>query len=144
MFLARLKNFIATTGALLLALFLLLCIWVPSRDTFHGIEGKRTYYLYSPSSQATIKNSLTLREFFSVRGESVEISLQEREELDALLERLQAELIYTEQAGDAYAFYYFTPAWSNGVWVNGKLVNLHIAVGENRCVVGNPIVFGGF
>ncbi len=150
MFLARLKNFIATAGALLLALLLLLCVWTLSSDTFHGLEGERTYYLYSASSQATIKESLSLREIFAVEGESVQISVRAgeeglvREKLDCLLKSLQAELVYSEQAGDAYAFYYFTPAWANGILVNGKRVNLHIAVGENRCVIGSPVIFGGF
>jgi hypothetical protein len=42
------------------------------------------------------------------------------------------------------SYYAFSPNLPNGTQVQGKKINLHIAVSAERCTVGTPIIFGGF
>ncbi len=106
-----------------------------------AIAGEHTYYLDSASSQALVKTRLSFSDIFRVRGESV---VAERGEAESIAERFGAALVATEYAGDAVSYYYTVDAWGGGVLIDGKRVNLHIAVGENRVVVGTPVIFGGF
>ena len=89
MFYMRLKNCIGTALALLLALGALLFTQSLQVCRFGDIEGKRSFYMRSPSSQAVVKEELFLWEFFEVEGESVVFVCEDREKtLREILQRL--------------------------------------------------------
>ena len=68
----RVREMIATAVALafFLATFLL------HTSTLQDVQGTRTFYLYSPSSQAKIQTTLSLLDVFYVEGESVFIACE--------------------------------------------------------------------
>ena len=111
------------------------------------ISGERTFYLDSPSSQGLRKEQLSVFDIFRVEGESVRF-LRTDETEESLVARIQgrygARLLFSESVGGVTSYYCYTGAWDNGIDLDGVVVNLHIAVSENVCVVGTPIIFDGF
>ena len=145
MFLMRLKNFISTTLALLLTLTLLVCAQGLRVCRFWDIAGKRCFYLQSKSSQAVIKDRLRFADLFFVKGESVEFACEgEEESLQKLLDIYQAKIMFLEETDGVRSYYCATAKWSDGVYLEGEFVNLHLAFRDSRCVVGAPLIFGGF
>lgn len=113
------------------------------------IEGKRTFYLYTPSSQATQKTTLDFLDVFHVQGESVCFEFlgtddKKQELVQEILKKYRAELVVKEEILGTVSYYAYTPTLFKGVSVQGKRVNLHIAIGETQAAVGTPIIFGGF
>ena len=145
MFFLRLKNCIRTVTAIGVCLSVLLSVTCLQATRFANIEGRRTFYLYSPSSQAVIKEEITPLDLFFVAGESVGFFCADRESvLENLLQSYGGEILFEEGAGDSYSYYCFTKKWTDGVILNGEFVNLHIAFNGERCIVGAPMIFGGF
>ena len=145
MFFWRLKNFISTVVALILALSFLLSVQSLQISRFAGLEGKRSFYLKSPSSQAVVKESLTPWEFFELEGESILFPCTDREEtLLKILQNHGAEILFAESAGGSISYYCRTKKWTDGIKIDGVFVNLHVAFNGEFCAVGAPIIFGGF
>ncbi len=135
-------RFLKTVFALCTCALLCALVWATGSTRLSALEGERSYYLYSPSSQAEIKNGLALWELTEVKGESVTFASDG--EIAWILELYSAEVVWIEQAGGVTSYYCHTPKWSEGARVGGRFVNLHIAVGQGRCSVGTPLIFGGF
>ena len=149
----RCRNFLRMCLALVIALGC--CILVKSANCTRlaDIEGTRTYFLDSASSQGLQRNSLSLFDLTRVKGECVqtEISayaqgryLTKSEIAEEIIQKYQAEILFCEEAGGSLSYYGYVSAWSDGVWLYGRKVNLHVAVGEERLSVGTPIIFGGY
>ncbi len=143
MFFQKIKNCIRTVVALLLSLGVAICVWGIGATRFPALSGARSFYLDSPSSQAKIKSTLSLADFTRVRGESVVTSLTEEEGL-AFIEAYSARVLFIEEVGGVRSYYCYTPLAQGGIRIGEYFVNLHLAAGEGYCVVGSPIIFGGF
>ena len=145
MFLMRLKNFISTSLALLLTLALLFLAQSLNLCRFWKIEGKRSFYLHSSSSQAVVKEKIFPWELFSVKGESVTFPCEDRAKtLTEVLQRYGAKVLFEESAGGSTSYYCITEKWADGIQIGGEYVNFHIAFNGKYCAVGYPIIFGGF
>ena len=92
--------------------------------------------------------TLCVSEIFDVRGESVRFVLERNCDKEALAREIAkgfgAEIVLVEKACGAVSYYAYTPEIFNGIRIEGKIINLHIALGEEMGAVGTPIVFGGF
>lgn len=122
-------------------------VWASSLCKLKAIDGKRTFYLYSASSQAMAVQTLKFEHIFSVKGESVRFPLNGKDAqttAEEILSRYGAELISKEVVDGITSYYAQSPCFSNGITLFGQKVNLHVAVNADECVVGNPIIFGGF
>ncbi len=137
-----LKTFAATVAAVVVSLFSALCVANMRVTRFSGLAGERTFYLYSKSSQAVAKKSPRFWEWGQIRGESVVLSSEVT--VESLLERYSAEVVFIERTEEVVCYYCYTPEWTDGVRLAEGFVNLHIAVGDGRQVVGAPVIFGGF
>ena len=145
MFFMRLKNCIVTVVALLTALAVLLCMQSLQVCRFWEIEGKRSFYMRSPSSQAVVKDKIYPWEFFEVEGESVVFTFVDKgETLQDILGRYGASVRFEEIAGGSHSYYCYTSKWTDGIQIEGEFINLHIAFHWDSCAVGYPIIFGGF
>ena len=141
------KNLIKTALSLALALVFVVFSRALCVSRFSKIEGERTFYLYSASSQALQKDSLAFWDIFSVKGESVRFACkgeQAQEIAERIVKMYGATTVYTEEACGVQSFYAYAGNGWESVCVNGERVNLHIAVNGDYCTVGTPIVFGGF
>ncbi len=111
------------------------------------IDGERTYYLHSASSWASCKSELDLLDLPFVKGESVSVTVADGVNFaQGIIQTYEAEVLFVEETADAVSYYCFSPNISNCISLNGRAVNLHIAVAVQResVVVGTPIIFGGF
>ena len=145
MFVWGLKNLIKTILALALAVVLVFAVTLWRGSRFSALKGERVFYLYSASSQAVIKEKITLTDLFFVKGECVTLPcVDEEKTLQELLRLYKAEILFEEEAGGVHSYYCRTLNWGDKTKINGVFVNLHIAFQEDRCVVGAPLIFGGF
>ncbi len=145
MFLCRVKNVILTATALLLALFFGVLARFTAVSRFSELDGRRSFYLDSTSSQALVKSELSPLDIFRIKGESVSFEFANREEtLSSIVDLYGAELLFAERAGGSVSYYCVTDKWTEGVLINGVFVNLHIAFNGELCAVGAPFIFGGF
>ena len=153
-FWCRCKYFWQTAVALLVALLTVGCVWASQISRFSDIEGEHIYYLQSASSQGLRKDSLSISDLFNVRGESVRFVLSQGTEKEAVVEEIAgkygATILFMEEVGGVTSYYGYTSKWADGVLLNGKKINLHIAlsIDENAnqsiCVIGSPIIFDGY
>lgn len=103
------------------------------------------YELYCGTSSAEIVVTRTpaLTKFLrpDVRGECVRY---EGNRYLVLKEQFGAELLFTEEAAGVVNYYLYAEKLGQGVLINGKEVNLHIAVARGQTAAGTPLIFGGF
>ena len=147
MFFYRLKTFFALVLSVVLALLAFCAVKIGGACKFSALDGTRTFYLYSASSQSQQKQSLDFSDLFSIRGESVRFAHDgrlARELAQEILVRYNATVCFTEEADGVLSVYAYTQSWNNALALGGAAVNLHIAVSKTECVVGSPIIFGGF
>ena len=137
----RILPFIRICLACVFALGIGLCVRGGGALKLTSLTGEHAYYLDSASSGAIVKTELTVWDFFRVRGESV---VMESGDPDTIAAAFGGVRVGEERAGDTVSYYYRVAAWGGCMAIGGEAVNLHIAVGENRVVVGTPVIFGGF
>ena len=148
MFFLRLKNFLAT--AIALAVCLAFCIGVLGCQTvkLRGLQGERIFYLRSASSQGLRVTKLNLKNLLEVEGESVRFGLSAQEngeeKAQEIMQAYGAETVFIESVCGVTSYYCYTPKWGNGLVIDGRLVNLHIAISSVEAVVGTPIIFDGY
>lgn len=108
-------------------------------------EGGTSYELYCGTSSAEIilteNPALTKLLRFDVRGESARY---EGDMSAELMSKYAAELRFTEEAAGVINYYLYSKKLPAGILLNGREINLHIAVSETQTVAGTPIIFGGF
>ena len=147
MFWRKVKTFFCALCAIAVAVGFCAAYKTVSSVKLAALDGERFFYLDSASSQALCKRSLRFCELSRVRGESVhfEIGAGEKETLAKDVAKVYgAEIVAIEEACGVISYYAYAPKFQGGVLVNGKRVNLHIAVSETQAAVGTPIIFGGF
>ena len=108
------------------------------------LEGEKTLYLYSASSNCLILTGQTLRPYFksALKGESVVLS--DPSSVGGFLEGILAELVFEERVGSTVCEYYYSPQISVYKSINGQKVNIHIAKNPEKTVVGIPLIFGSY
>ncbi len=151
MFVYRLKKFIRAALALAVALFVCVAVKTANVSKLSALEGERTFFLNSASSQGLMKTELAFSELGKVTGEFVVLAVNKgdryalSEEIARFMaEKFDAKILLQETTADVISYYCYTPRWQENIFVRGYVVNLHIAVSKDRVVVGTPIIFGGF
>ena len=137
-----LKNGIRNVCAVMLTAVFLAGILLQNACVLRRLRGERNFYVYSASSQAKMQTALQPLDVFFKTGESV--WLDEPIDAYALMQYFNAEVVYIERVGDTVSYYGFSPDLPRGIVLQGKAVNLHIAVSPRGCAVGTPIIFGGY
>lgn len=130
-------------------IFVLACavIYIENTTTLLGASGRYTYYLYSPSSNAQQTQTLCILDLPFVQGQSVKVEGvtrgEETEFLTAFAEDNQIEWLFTETFEGGVSYYGYTPNVTQKTMIYGQFVNVHLAVSD-ECVLGSPIIFGGY
>ena len=149
----RMKRFVCTLLAVLIAVCALVIVKVMHLSRFTALEGERTYFLDSASSQALQKTNLLPLDILRVKGECVAMDISDyvgdryllKEEIAREISgKYQAEIVFMEEVCGVISYYAYTSAWSDGVWLYGQKINLHIAIDGEKLLVGSPIIFGGY
>lgn len=143
----RFYRFITVLVSLAVTCVIGLGVFASNVSKLGDLSGERVFYLDDSSSQGVRKEELSILDVFRVEGESVRFARTEETEV-ALVERILdtygAKVLFSETVCGTTSYYCYTGAWQNGIDLNGTTVNLHIAVSENVCAVGTPIIFDGF
>ena len=143
----RLKSVLSGLVALALAASVGLGVYITNACKLRAISGERVFYLHSKSSQGLRKTELSIADYANITGESVRFARGEdtaEEIAHYIAEQYNADILFTENTSDVVSYYCYTEKWKDCVVVNGTKVNLHIAVAEEQCAVGTPIIFDGF
>lgn len=77
----------------------------------------------------------------STKGESVRYN---GDRFSELKEYYKAEIVFEEEAAGVHNYYLFSSKLGDPVNLDGKLVNLHIAISAEQTAVGTPLIFGGY
>jgi len=101
-------------------------------------EGERTYYYQASSSFGVSEVKTT--DSFKVKAESVFV--QDECDLNGILKKYKARVIFTESVGNAVSYYCYSTKLSGGVLIRGRQINLHVAVADYGYTVATPIAFG--
>ena len=146
----RFKKNIMLAISLILAVWIGLGVHVMHFSRLSSIQGERIFFLDSASSQGLRKEKVTLLEMGRVKGECVRFDIDANEKgmaerlAQEIADKFHAEILIKEEVCGVISFYGFTPNWTEKVFVEGKAINLHVAVNGGQCVVGTPIIFDGF
>jgi hypothetical protein len=116
------------------------CAHITRLSAFSGV---RTYYLDTRSSSSLRVSKLAFGDIFRVRGECVRFTAT-GESAESLAKKVDAEIVFTERAGDSVCYYAYSKTLGEGICLNGRLVNLQIAFHGDACAVGTPLIFDGF
>jgi len=147
-FIWKFKEFLRTGLAVLVVLLSSGVLLLANVSRFPMLSGERIFYLNSASSQGLRSETIELSSLFSVRGESVRFMLADEKQGELVVQQiftmLHAEVLCVEHACGVTSYYGYTPNFSDGVYIYGQKINLHVAVCGARLVVGTPIIFDGF
>ena len=157
MFLSRCKNLLRTALAFVFLLSSCFLIKLSNVSRLSFISGKRTYFLLSSSSQGVQKTSIGIFDLQGVKGESVVFEIKTDtggryatnieiydNVVRKILDKYRAEVRFVEEVADTTSYYCYTTLWKDALYLKGEYINLHIAVNNECCSVGTPIIFGGF
>lgn len=112
---------------------------------FFKYADKYEVYLTDYSCSNATKNVFLLEYLFTfnVKGESCVIDKNEFEK-EKFLSDFSATEMFSESTGEIVCFYAYSPKIKYTEKINGKTVNLHVAIGKDQVKVGSPIIYGSF
>lgn len=107
-------------------------------EGFNQVECGNKIFNYGTLSQA--KNNLSA---LKQKSDSFQFCLEEIE-LDSLFKLLKFQEIKTSEIDDIMIIYGYTPYGEKSIYLDGKKVNVQIAVRENKLIVGFPMILTGY
>ena len=107
----------------------------------HG-SGYEVYYEQNSSANcARTQHPLAVKLMHVTAGESVRYAGDCYEHIK---EEYKGELVFCEEAAGVRNYYLYSPLLGAPVDLDGRLVNLHVAVSSEQTAVGTPLIFGGY
>ena len=106
---------------------------ITEKDIVYSVNGK--------SSGEFIKGEISLDKIFLIDGASIKIDSYNIEEK---LNLLNAKMIHYFTDGEVENYYFFSEKVHNFEIINGKKVNIHLAVKQGEVVVGSPVIYYGY
>ena len=104
-------------------------------------EKEIVYSVNGKSSGEFIKGEIPLDKIFLIDGASIKIDSYNMEEK---LNLLNAKMIHYFTDGEVENYYFFSEKVHNFEIINGKKVNIHLAVKQGEVVVGSPVIYYGY
>ena len=115
-------------------LFFTLVLYALNSIPFYNVE-----VTYGKGSNCIVKNAKIAMFYDSVCAtKSKDFNYQN------LVEEVGATLQFVEDVNGVKSFYYYSPKISKVQILNGKKVNLHVAVANNYIKIGSPFICGGY
>ena len=106
---------------------------ITEKDIVYSVNGK--------SSGEFIKGEISLDKIFLIDGASIKIDSYNIEEK---LNLLNAKTVHYFTDGEVENYYFFSEKVHNFEIINGKKVNIHLAVKQGEVVVGSPVIYYGY
>ena len=103
------------------------------KDIVYSVNGK--------SSGEFIKGEISLDKIFLIDGASIKTDSYNIEEK---LNLLNAKKVHYFTDGEVENYYFFSEKVHNFEIIDGKKVNIHIAVKKGEVVVGSPVIYYGY
>ena len=103
------------------------------KDIVYSVNGK--------SSGEFIKGEISLDKIFLIDGASIKTDSYNIEEK---LNLLNAKMVHCFTDGEVENYYFFSEKVHNFEIIDGKKVNIHIAVKQGEVVVGSPVIYYGY
>lgn len=76
--------------------------------------------------------------------DGVTVCLPADTDVDAIVERLAVSVCSSQKIANVYVFCGYSTLVKGGIYVDGQLVNLQIAVTEHGVFVGSPLLLGSY
>ena len=106
------------------------------------------YYLYSPSSQAKICDSVSLSEYFYLTGEKTVFLFETEKDADKYvmkwIKSQRARIVWEENIEGERSIYLYADGLGRTATLFGGKVNAHVVLLKNKVQIGFPIIFGGY
>ena len=112
---------------------LIMPVAVAPNGTLYAINGK---------SSGEFIVGVTADKIFDLEG--VSISLESSYDIEKTLKFLNAKKIHYFTDGEVENYYFFTRKVHGFEIINGKKVNLHVAVNGSNLTIGSPIIYYGY
>ena len=132
-------------SVLIASIILMLGLFISNRvPVFDGL-GQYEVYLgsYSMTDKIEKVDKNGFKFMLGVKGESLTIDIDEFN-LSDFLSKMNAKIIFTEELFDVVCYYGYSPKIKYLESMNGKLINIHIAISQQHVKVGCPIIYGSF
>ena len=138
------RKIIAALVAFIAACF----IQADEKPILSGADGNYNLYVGTASSQCKIisveKERYERGDYDRTGVTGVSVSNVNADFVKNEIEKLSAELVFTEKTDDVVVKYYYSTKISAYKRVNGKKVNLQTAERADNYTIGSPLIFGGF
>lgn len=119
----------------------LLSFSIYSPPTLLNYTDKVLIYTGSNSSNAVVKRVDTgYFSFDKIYGESCSLNLSPQE----IFDKFDVEVKFCEVAENVVCYYGYSKKFPYRKKINGKVVNVHVAVEGDRVTLGTPIIYGSF
>lgn len=131
--------------AVLLCLTALACSWqINSQPVFKNFASRYEISELYSSSSARLKFAEKKEYVLSFLRTGESVTIYENFSAQELLTTLGAKEIFTEQTEFGVSVYAYSKQLPYRKIINGKVVNIQIFTGEEKVVIGSPIIFGSF
>ena len=132
----------------------LCCLLILSLMDISGqklIFGGGDYYIFYSGNESSEAQMVTAQGFeaLEVKASLQDIRGESAYFLNAdcskeILKSYEASIVFSETVSGIKNIYAYTKKIKNCIMLNGKKINIHIAVSADKTVAGSPIIFGGY
>ena len=134
------------TFTVVLAITFIFSIWWSMNiPVFYRYSKNVEVYSLNNSSNAKIDFCTSIQykfRFFKV-GESCTIEKQNFD-LKEFIDYYNAKIIFTETTSFGNSYYMYSKKIAYSKSINGKIINLHLVINQNKIVMGTPIIYGSY
>ncbi len=107
-----------------------------------AVPNNYVYSINGKSGGEFIKGEITTDKIFDLDG--VSVSLDSSCEIEKTLKLLNAKKVHYFTDGEIENHYFFSEKVHNFEIINGKKVNVHVAIKGDNLTVGSPIIYYGY
>lgn len=128
----------------LMSVFCILALYQEnSQSQLSAFGSPYEIYAQQNSSLAKIIRSTAIerQKIFFKTGESIIVSEQYE---NSILQLLDAKIVFKETSSRGTSVYGYSKKLKNSINVKGQKINLQIFYGEDKTVLGSPIILGSF
>ena len=128
----------------LLSIFCVLSVWQANSTTALSQYGS-PYEVYTQRNSSIAKifngNTVSKTKIFFKTGESVIVYKQYEQKI---IELLEAKIRFIETTESGTSIYAYSKKLKSNIKVQGETVNVQIFYGQDKVVLGSPIILGSF